>query len=299
MPDFNMLKKADKVGIVCCSNGQTPDQKPVLEKLLESLCEFGLQPFLSPALFANTSIFGCSAQERAEILMDFYRDADIKAVFDISGGDVANMMLPHLDYTVIASNPKPFWGYSDLTTVLNGIYAKTGNRGILYQVKNIVWDESGVQKDRMARYCSPENDSMQEDGLFDIAYEFLRGKKMEGIVVGGNLRCLLKLAGTPYWPCMQDKILLLEGLGGGVAQYATYLAQLSQLGVFEQVSGILLGTFTEMEQQGWKPGVEDMLLELLQESVSTKVRNLPVAKTRQIGHGVLAKAIVIGQKLSL
>ncbi len=33
---------------------------------------------------------------------------------------------------------------------------------------------------------------------------------MDGIVVGGNIRCLLKLAGTPYWPDMREKILLLE-----------------------------------------------------------------------------------------
>ncbi len=28
---------------------------------------------------------------------------------------------------------------------------------------------------------------------------------MEGIVVGGNIRCLLKLAGTPYWPDMRGE----------------------------------------------------------------------------------------------
>lgn len=33
---------------------------------------------------------------------------------------------------------------------------------------------------------------------------------MQGIVVGGNIRCLLKLAGTEYWPDMNGKILLLE-----------------------------------------------------------------------------------------
>ena len=40
---------------------------------------------------------------------------------------------------------------------------------------------------------------------------------MEGIVVGGNIRCLLKLAGTPYWPDMREKILLLESFGGKTA----------------------------------------------------------------------------------
>ena len=40
--------------------------------------------------------------------------------------------------------------------------------------------------------------------------KFLQGSKMQGIVVGGNIRCLLKLAGTEYWPDMNGKILLLE-----------------------------------------------------------------------------------------
>ena len=70
--------------------------------------------------------------------------------------------------------------------------------------------------------------------LFDFPYEFIRGTHMEGMVVGGNLRCLLKLAGTPYWPDMRDKILLLEAYGGKIPQMVTALSQLSQLGVLRK-----------------------------------------------------------------
>ena len=56
--------------------------------------------------------------------MNFYQDREIQMIFDISGGDIANEILPYLDFEVIAENPKPFWGYSDLTTIMNAIYAK-------------------------------------------------------------------------------------------------------------------------------------------------------------------------------
>lgn len=84
---------------------------------------------------------------------------------------------------------------------------------------------------------------------------------MEGIVVGGNIRCLLKLAGTPYWPDMREKILLLESFGGKLPQMVTYLSQLNQMGVFKKVNGILLGTFTKMEEDNCQPDMAQLVLE--------------------------------------
>lgn len=34
------------------------------------------------------------------------------------------------------------------------------------------------------------------EDLFEITYRFIQGREMQGIVVGGNIRCFLKLAGT-------------------------------------------------------------------------------------------------------
>ena len=55
---------------------------------------------------------------------------------------------------------------------------------------------------------------------------------MKGEVVGGNIRCFLKLAGTEYLPSFDGKILLLESYSGDVAGQGTYLNQYKQLGVF-------------------------------------------------------------------
>ena len=112
------------------------------------------------------------------------------------------------------------------------------------------------------------------------------------MVVGGNIRCLLKLAGTPYWLDMTDKILLLEARSGGVAQMTTYLSQLQQMGVFGQIRGILLGTFTQMEREQAKPEITELVMRFAGEK-------MPIAKTSWIGHGADSRAIVIGEEILL
>ena len=61
------------------------------------------------------------------------------SIYDISGGDIANQLLPHLDFDSVAKSKAVFWGYSDLTTIINAIYTLTGKESVLYQVKNMVW----------------------------------------------------------------------------------------------------------------------------------------------------------------
>lgn len=55
-----------------------------------------------------------------------FGDQNVKAVFTVIGGSNSNQLLPYLDYELIRQNPKIFCGFSDITALLNGIYAKTG-----------------------------------------------------------------------------------------------------------------------------------------------------------------------------
>ena len=281
------MKKGDKVGIVCCSNGQKITYREKIGILCNTLEGMGLAPVLSDYIYEKEDVFGGTAKERAEALMALYRDKEIKAIFDISGGDIANGILPYLDFEVIGKSNKQFWGYSDLTTIVNAIYGKTGKESVLYQIRNLIY----ADKERQVANFEKAMFSDGED-LFRFNYEFIQGEKMQGIVVGGNIRCFLKLAGTDYMPDLTDKILFLESLNGTAAKMETYLAQLSQLGTFEKVKGILLGTFTEMEETECKPDI----LTLLKEYVG---KDMPIAVTKEIGHGVDSKAIVIGKEICL
>lgn len=281
------MKAGDKIAIVNCSNGQSASSKEKLQKLHAELTGLGLIPVWSSCIYEKEYLFSGSAQERAKSLMDFYQDDEIKEVFDISGGDIANEILPYLDYDAIAKSNKRFWGYSDLTTVLNAVYAKTGRPTVLYQIRNLINSDAQNQLVRFQK-------SMLEGApdLFDFSYDFIQKEEMTGIVAGGNIRCLLKLAGTEYWPDMTGKILLLEAYGGEVPQMVTYLNQLSQIGVFRQINGILLGTFTKMEEKMCRPQIGELVKKYAGEE-------LPIARTAQIGHGADSRAVIIGKELTL
>ncbi|SFC99463.1 LD-carboxypeptidase [Butyrivibrio sp. YAB3001] len=64
------------------------------------------------------------------------------------------------------------------------------------------------------------------------------------------------------------------------------------MGVFDKVTGVLLGTFTNYEKEDYKLTVYDLLKIHISDT-------LPVACTKEIGHGHESKAIVIGEKLTL
>ena len=278
-----ILNRNDKIALVVCSNGKNIEDKDRLEKLESILVEMGLVPIFTKYIYKDKFGRGAKAQVRAEELMSFYKNKEIKAIFDISGGDIANEVLDYLDYDVIKRNYKPFFGYSDLTTVLNTLGSQTNEVNYLYQILNII-------EDKEIR-TSFENTFMKnEQTLLDIKWKFLQGNSVEGEVIGGNIRCFLKLAGTRYFPEVYNKVLFIEGLGTSIEGLATHLAQLKQIGVFDKISGLLIGTFTKIEKE---ISVEE-LFELIQEYIPS---SLAVAKTHEVGHVKNSKALKIGGKI--
>lgn len=284
-----------KIALTACSNGLEARKNPTVDALCDYLSSLGLTPVLSPCLYekdpVHTSVFSGTAEERAEALMNFYRDPEVKAIFDLSGGDMANEILPHLDFETIAESSAVFWGYSDLTTILNAIYAKTGKSSVLYQARNLVSEAGAFRRPAF------ENTILQKKSdLFQIFCKYVQQGQIQspltGTVVGGNIRCFLKLAGTEYWPDMQDKIFLLEAWSGTVPKMVTYLSQLQQLGVFRQVKAVLLGTFTEMEQKACAPTIEELVRHYAGP-------DLPILKTREVGHGKDALAVRIGGRFTI
>ena len=278
-----ILNRNDKIALVVCSNGKNIEDKDRIEKLEDILVEMGLVPIFTKYIYRDKIGRAAKAQVRAEELMSFYKNKEIKAIFDISGGDIANEVLDYLDYDVIKRNYNPFFGYSDLTTVLNALGSQMNEVNYLYQILNII-------ESKKIR-TSFENTFMKnEQTLLDIKWKFLQGSSVEGEVIGGNIRCFLKLSGTRYFPEVENKVLFIEGLGTSIEGLATHLAQLKQIGVFDKISGLLIGTFTKIEREF---SVEE-LFKLLQDYIPS---SLPVAKTQEVGHAKNSKALKIGEKI--
>ena len=283
-----LLKKGDHIGIVACSNGQPLTNKPKIDLLIENLKNLGLDTICSKYIYEINSPFNGSAEAKGKAFMNLYKNNEIKVIFDISGGDLANEVLDYLDYDYISKNPKPFFGYSDLTTVLNSIYSQTNNPVYLYQIRNLIYSDSENQKANFTN--SLFND---KNDLFNFSYKFIQGKKIEGTVIGGNIRCLLKLAGTKYMPDFTNKVLFLESMGGEAALMSAFLNQLKQIGAFDKIQGLILGTFSKMQENNISPTIEELVVKIVNNP------NLPIAKTEEIGHRANSKCIIIGKNITL
>jgi muramoyltetrapeptide carboxypeptidase LdcA involved in peptidoglycan recycling len=79
--------------------------------------DFGLEPVEYPTTRTKSS-----PQERAVDLMAAWADPTIRAVFATIGGDDQITVLPHLDPAPFRADPKPFFGFSDNTNLLNWLW---------------------------------------------------------------------------------------------------------------------------------------------------------------------------------
>lgn len=273
-----MSKK--QIALLGCSDGRKQSARTDVEALTGLILTEGFAVRQSAALYRDAAGNTAPAALRAAELQRFFAEADCTDLLDLSGGDAAHEILPLLDYDAIAKSRATLWGYSDLTCVLNALYTMTGKRSVLYQARNILACE-GMRQPFFDALCGRGQE------LFSFPYRFVQGQKMQGILLGGNLRCLLKLAGTPYFPPLEGCILLLEARSGDCDAITALLQRLAALGAFEKAAGILLGTFTEWQSHPEYPPIETVVQKLAGE-------HLPIAKTEAIGHGKDSAAVRIG-----
>lgn len=266
MPE-KIIRRAMLLG---CSDGIAPQNKTV-----DALCatlqqQYAIIPEISPTLYRTPSGSTQPPRLRAETLQRAFLRDDIDAIFDLSGGDTANAVLPFLDFDSIRCHAKPFFGYSDLSVLLNPLREKSNLPVFYFQARFLT--ESAACRARFSAKQSVLEATVPQH------YHFLQGNALHGTLVGGNIRCTLKLIGTPWQPCFSDHILFLESFSGSLTRIETMLWQYAQIGAFSQCRGILLGNFTELSKNGILPQLETMLCEIVDN------RALPIVCTTEVGH---------------
>ncbi|MBQ1074555.1 LD-carboxypeptidase [Micromonospora sp. C31] len=112
-------RPGDRVAVVSPSAG--------LPALFPQVYELGLRRLreefdLEPVEYPTTRVLGADPRDRARDLTAAFADPTITAVLATVGGDDLITVTPHLDDAVLRANPKPYFGYSDNTNVLNHLY---------------------------------------------------------------------------------------------------------------------------------------------------------------------------------
>lgn len=267
--------KGDSIALVALSNPRTIKDSPKINNLISKLENLGLSVIVSSLLFTDNTSEEI-IQEKANEFTSFF-SKNIKAIFDISGGDYSNAVLEYLNYETIQHSKTVFFGYSDLSVIINALYTKSNKHSYLYQIMNIL-DEH--QEEKFINNFFKNNSDL-------ISYE-----NSNTTILGGNIRCFLKLASTEYLPNLAGKTLLLESMSGNIARIEAYFRQLKQMKILEQVDSIILGQFTELDKT--QPYIN--LIDTLKKYTP---QNIQITRNTEIGHSTDSKAVIIGKNHSM
>ena len=273
-----------KLGVIAFSNSLTESDRPIFEKFKLLLEKTNYDIYFSSYLFKNKDNLNLlQISEKKALEANEFMQAGVKVLLDISGGDTANLVLEYLNFDLISQNKVKYVGYSDNSVILNSICSQAKLPSFYYCPRLIAEDESGQQ---LNYFLSTVLDFKLNEPAFK--YEFLRGDSLSGEVLGGNLRCTLKIAGIRFFPDFTDKILFLESLSGGLSRISSYLHEYYMLGVFDKIKGLIIGNFSELQEKFGRQSVLDVFEPYLDKS------NYPIIITDELGHNVADKCIPFG-----
>jgi muramoyltetrapeptide carboxypeptidase len=295
------LDNAPAIGIVSPSHCLEGDKIEMVQGGIKKLEQLGFQIKEGKHLWAQDShgISAGSIEERVSDIHEMLLDESVSGLWFSQGGDTSNELLPYLDFELLKKRPIPLVGLSDITVLLNAFYARTGvitfhgsdpktGQGSVYLSSDYTIQEF------LRILVSGETRSTPEQ--LPDSRTVVRSGAAEGIFIGGNLQCFRKLFGTPFLPDLAGAILILEGLSTNIEEARTLLAHYKSAGIFNHISGIILGDFYKFDRVGEYDGsgkrvyFEDLLLS------ATSDRKFPILKTADFGHKQANTFIPIGGK---
>jgi len=264
--------------------------------------ELGLKVTFGKHVEERDRDFSSAIESRLADLHEAFADKNVKAVMPVFGGFNSVELLGGVDFGLIRRNPKIICGYSDVTTLVNAIYARTGlvtfsgprysnfgmKRGFEYTMEHFKKAVMGTVRHKVHPSANWSNDSWYKD---QDKREFIANQgsislklgKAKGTIVGGNLCSLALLQGTSNMPKLDGSILFLEEAEDNAEVtrmfFLRQLSSLFQLPGAEKIRGIVFGRF----EKNTKITVED-LKESIARSKAVSKLNIPIIAGADFGH---------------
>jgi muramoyltetrapeptide carboxypeptidase len=299
------LEKGDTLGLIAPGSYITQHQ---LDESIENFENLGYNVVYNEEILNKHGYLAGFDEDRKNDIHKMFKDPNIKAIVAVRGGYGCARILPLLDYELIKENPKILIGYSDITSLLYGIYAKTGLVGFHGPVGTSTFNEYSVDHFQNILTKPQKNYTMinlpeDEDQLYVINEGVGIGE-----LIGGNLSIVVSLIGTEYDVDTKGKIIFLEDIGEQPYRIDRMLTQMRQSGKFDECSAVALGVFRRCDIDQKNPEFEHSLT--LRQVLEDRLGDLdvPVIYGLSFGHienkftlpiGIKAKIDTYNKKLVL
>ncbi len=239
-----------------------------------------------PAIFERHRYLAGSDDRRLEELTGALLDPAIKGVFCARGGYGATRLLARLA-AIGPAAAKPLVGFSDITA----LHMWLQSRGVM-SIHGPVLTQLGLLPGETRQRLFHLLESSAPAPALQASDTYVPGVA-QGPLLGGTLSVVTRLLGTPYLPSLEGSILLLEDVGERPYRLDRMWTHLELAGVFRQVRGIALGSFTNCEERDADYSAADVLREL------AAATGLPCAAGFPIGHGAANEPVPLGARVRL
>ena len=280
------LRKGDTVALVATARKNIlPNLQPAID-LLES---WGLQVLLGQTIgLDNHQLAGTDAQRAADFQLQL-ENPEVKAIWCVRGGYGTVRMIDLVNFSVLDKQPKWIIGFSDVT-VLHAHLQGLGFASI-----------HGLMPVNVEKATAEAIESLRKI-LFDepLRYELPYQSENQlgsatGELIGGNLSILYSLMGSDSQLNGEGKILFIEDLDEYLYHLDRMCMGLKRSGLFAQLSGVIVGTFSQMHDNEipWGKSAYEILAEHL------SPLNIPIAYHFPAGHIADNRALPLGKMVHL
>lgn len=292
------LKPGDTIGVV---SPASPVYHPIETARAQATVEqLGYRVRLGAHVGDSHRYLAGSDEARLDDLNQMLRDPDVRAIFALRGGYGSARITPHVDVRALADDPRPFIGFSDITS-LHLTFGFQGSVRTFYGPNFNIFGAPAPSVFSCTRLWRALT-SKTPYGLIDLDPDdpfawTVHGGQAEGPLVGGCLELVAGSLGTPYAPVTDGAIVFLEDVHAEPWHLDHLFTQLRNAGVFNHARALVIGQCVDAEPKGsfltGSLALEDILQELL------APLGIPVLYGLPIGHGKHLATLPIGARARL
>jgi muramoyltetrapeptide carboxypeptidase len=246
---------------------------------------WGLNVRIAPHCLGRYHYFSGSDEQRLADFQDGLDDPSIKAILCARGGYGCVRVVEALNWDAFKKNPTWIIGFSDVTVFHQQIH-QLGIESIHGIMPLGFIEGSDAAKETLKKSLFGESFTLEAAHVLGN----IRGEA-RGNLVGGNMAIVTSLLGTSLSYSFKNNILVLEDIGEHVYKIDRMLYSLRLAGVFQEIKGLVLGGFSDMEDTDVPFGktIKDLILEQVQDL------GVPVAFDLPFGHISDNQALVFGR----
>jgi muramoyltetrapeptide carboxypeptidase len=291
------LKKGDHVRVISFGlslKGVSISQREICKRNLENL---GLHISFGKHVEDNDEFGTSSVSARIEDLNEALADPEVKIILSGMGGMNTAQILRSINWNLLKNNSKIFCGFSDITVLVNAIYAKTGivtYYGPFYGTFGMEKGTEYMLEKFKTCLFSKEPFIVNPANFWSDDFWWLNQEKRkffpnpgpliinegdaEGKLIGGHLTSLSTLFGTEFFPNLSNSIILIEENNEIKPRSFDRLLQslIHQKG-FNKAKALLIGRFTSASQIS-----DDILVRIVKNH--PELSRIPVVANLNFGH---------------